>query len=94
MVEASREVDGKISKQTRYYLSDLLLSAQAFNGYVRQHWGIENNLHWSLDVVFGEDRQRTRMNQAADNLSTTRKLALQVLSQMKDKERQIDEDFE
>lgn len=84
MVEASREVDGKISKQTRYYLSDLLLSAQAFNGYVRQHWGIENKLHWSL--VFGEDRQRTRMNQAADNLSTTRKLALQVLSQMKDKE--------
>lgn len=86
MVEARREVDGKISEQTRYYLSDLSLSATGFNGYVRQHWSIENNLHWSLDVVFGEDRQRTRMGQAADNLSTTRKLALQVLNQMAGKE--------
>lgn len=86
MVVSSREVAGQVSQQTRYYLSDLALSAQAFNRYIRHHWGIENGLHWSLDVVFGEDRQRVRMGQAADNFATIRKLALQVLNRVDDKE--------
>ena len=85
-VEASREQAGKVTTETRYYLSDLVLSAQAFNQFIRQHWSIENRLHWKLDVVFSEDRQRARMDNAAANLSTIRKMALQALNGMDDKE--------
>ena len=86
LVEASREKHGQVGQQTRYYLSDLTLSPRAFNSHVRQHWGIENGLHWSLDVIFNEDRQRVRLGQGADNMATTRKLALQVLNRVEDKE--------
>lgn len=86
MIEASREVEGKVSEQTRFYLSDLAVTAQAFNQHVRQHWSIENQLHWSLDVVFLEDKQRVRVGNAAQNMATTRKLALQLLNRMNDKE--------
>lgn len=86
MVEASREKNGTISTETRYYLSDLSVSAHVFNGLIRQHWSIENRLHWKLDIVFGEDRQRTRMDNGALNMATARKMALQALNRMEDKE--------
>lgn len=86
MVEASRQIGEKTSTETRYYLSDLALAPDAFNGLVRSHWGIENSLHWVLDVVFLEDRQRVRSGNAPDNMSTIRKLAMQMLDQMEDKQ--------
>lgn len=86
MVEASREINGAISGQTRYYLSDLVLPAAEFNSAVRHHWGIENQLHWCLDMVFHEDQQRIRVGNGAENFATVRKLALQLLQRVNDKE--------
>lgn len=86
MVEASREIGDKTSSETRYYLSDLVLAPDEFNGLVRGHWGIENSLHWVLDVAFLEDRQRVRSGNAPDNMATLRKLAMQMLAHMEDKQ--------
>lgn len=88
MIEASREINGVISYQTRYYYysSDLVLSAARFNSAVRHHWGIENQLHWCLDMVFHEDQQRIRVGNGAENFATVRKMALQLLHRMDDKE--------
>jgi predicted transposase YbfD/YdcC len=86
MVEARREKASKIEEQTRFYLSSLPTTAAAFNRLIRSHWGIENNLHWMLDVVFGEDQSRTRKGNAPENMATLRKMALQVLNQNQDKQ--------
>jgi predicted transposase YbfD/YdcC len=75
MVEASREKDGKVQQETRFYLSSLAADATTFNRLVRNHWGIENNLHWMLDVVFREDQSRTRKGNAPENLAILRKTA-------------------
>lgn len=86
MVEASRDIAGVVSHQTRYYLSDLVLSPAAFNQAVRSHWSNENQLHWSLDVTFREDQHRIRLANGAANFATVRKLALQLLRRVEDKE--------
>ena len=83
-VDASREINGQTTTQTRYYLSSLVAPPTDFNRYIRQHWHIENRLHWKLDVVFREDRQRTRLDNGPLNLATARKLALQALHQVQD----------
>jgi len=70
VVEATREIDGKISTERRYYLSSLGLDAQRFGHAVRSHWGVENQLHWVLDVVFNEDQSRARAKQAAEKMPT------------------------
>ena len=86
MVEASREKEGKREEQTRFYLSSLPATAAIFNQLIRNHWGIENNLHWLLDVVFKEDQSRTRKGNAPENMTTLRKIALQILNQNQDKQ--------
>ena len=85
MVEASREKDGKTTSESRFYLSSLKASAKEFNQLVRNHWSIENQLHWTLDVVFKEDISRTKTGNAAENMATARKLALQLLKQVQDR---------
>ena len=86
MVEAKREIKGKITVSKRYYLSNLSFSAEEFNRLIRRHWSIENSLHWQLDVSFAEDRQRVKAGNAAENFGTLRKIALQVLQRLEDKE--------
>ena len=86
MVEANREKDGKTSSEKRFYLSSLKASAKEFNQLVRNHWSIENQLHCKLDVIFREDTNRTKTGNAAENLATARKLALQLLHKIQDKE--------
>lgn len=83
-VDASREIDGRRVEQTRYYVSSLVAGAAEFNHYIRQHWSIENQLHWRLDVVFQEDQQRVRCQQGPLNMATARKMALQALGRMDD----------
>jgi predicted transposase YbfD/YdcC len=78
-VEAIVERDGKTTRSTRFYLSSATLSAQAFASAARAHWGIENGLHWVLDMAFDEDRARARKDHAAENLAIIRKLALNLL---------------
>ena len=63
-----------------------MLPAARFNSAVRHHWGVENQLHWCLDMVFHEDQQRIRAGNGAENFATVRKMALQLLHRVDDKE--------
>jgi len=85
-VNREREVDGENVTTTHYYLSSHNGSAKAFGALVRGHWGIENGLHWVLDVVFREDDSRTRSGHAAANLAMVRKVALALLKRAPGKE--------
>jgi predicted transposase YbfD/YdcC len=89
MVQATREINGKISTERRYFLSSLPLDIDRFAHAVRSHWGIENKLHWVLDVHMGEDQSRARTGYAAENLATLRRLALNLLKSEKTKKRGI-----
>lgn len=79
MVESLRCLKGKSSIERRYFFSSLPLDAKTFAHAVRQHWGIENPLHWSLDVTFREDQSRARTQYAAQNLATLRRIALNLV---------------
>ena len=83
VVEARRTVNGKESAQRRYYLSSLKNDVGKFARAVRGHWGVENQLHWVLDVIFDEDQNRARTGYAAENLALTRRLAINLLRQDK-----------
>lgn len=89
MVEASRQVEGKTTVERRYYLSSLPLDVAAFARAVRGHWGVENKLHWVMDVCFREDQSRVRTGYAAENLATLRRLALNLLKREPTKKRGI-----
>ena len=82
MVERQREVKGKVSVERTFYIgSKGIASAQALAEAARGHWGVENRLHWVLDVTFREDECRVRAGHAPRNLSTIRKFALTLLRQ-------------
>jgi len=85
-IESGREIKGVLNPETRYYISDERVSNPSYYlSLSRGHWGIENQLHWHLDVTFKEDACRAREGNAPLNLSTLRKFALQLLSNQKDK---------
>jgi predicted transposase YbfD/YdcC len=89
LVESTREIDGQITVERRIYLSSLPLDAPKFGGAVRGHWGVENKVHWMMDVCFGEDQSRARTGFAAENLATLRRLALNLLNREQTKKRGI-----
>ena len=89
LVEATREVGGKKTVERRYYLSSLPLDVRVFARAVRGHWGVENKVHWVLDVWFREDQSRARTGYAAENLATLRRLALNLLKREPTKKRGI-----
>jgi predicted transposase YbfD/YdcC len=70
-----------VTSDYRFYLSSLARSAAAFASMIRQHWEIENTLHWSLDVTFNEDRSRIRKEHAPENMAALRRVALNWLRQ-------------
>src|SRR5215208_1717984 len=76
-----RQVGDKVSEEWAYYACSRKLTAKQMAAAVRGHWGIENGLHWVLDVVFGEDRSKVRTGHAAENLAWARKVALALIRQ-------------
>jgi len=78
-----REVEraGKQTSETSYYITSLESKVGVFSESVRSHWGIENSLHWVMDVVFGEDRSRIRQGHAAENTSFLRRFVTTLLKQ-------------
>lgn len=82
-IETKRCVSNEQQEQTRYYISSLNETAKVFNGFIRRHWGIENSLHWILDVNFDEDKSRKRKGYTAQNFILTNKIAINLLNQEK-----------
>jgi predicted transposase YbfD/YdcC len=74
---------GKPCDDVRYYILSKKLSARSFGAAVRGHWGIENSLHWQLDMSFGEDRSRIRKGHADANFAIVRRMALSLLKNEK-----------
>lgn len=77
---------GKETSDVRYYIGSGKMGVRSFAEQVRGHWGIENTLHWCLDVTFREDDSRLRDRNAADNLAWLRRFAISVLKQQTDRE--------
>ena len=81
MVYRYRQVNDKIQEEVTYFISSLPPEVKRIARLVRGHWGIENTLHWTLDVVFGEDQSRIRKGQGPEIASVFRRLALMLLQQ-------------
>jgi predicted transposase YbfD/YdcC len=82
MLETTRTVNNEVERSVRYFLTSLEYEQiDDFMKAVRQHWGIEINLHWSLDVSFKEDLSRVRIGHSAENLAIVRRIALNLLKQ-------------
>lgn len=81
-VESQRIIGDKVSTERRYFISSLSgIDAETIGRMIRSHWGIENKLHWGLDVSFGEDDCRIRKGFGAENVSRLRRIALNLLKQ-------------
>jgi predicted transposase YbfD/YdcC len=89
MVERERYQDGTTSKERSYYLTSLPSNAAQVSSAVRGHWGIENSLHWVLDIAFREDESRIRKDHAPANFAILRHMALNLLRQENSARRSI-----
>ena len=82
-IESTRDIKGKISVEKRYYISDHAANPNLIANAIRQHWGIENKLHWVLDISFGDDQSRIRKGNAPQNMAIIKKTVLNLLRIMK-----------
>jgi predicted transposase YbfD/YdcC len=80
-ISSEREIlsTKKIESETRYYISSLLENSESFNQKIREHWQIENQLHWTMDVVFKEDASRKRSKNSSQNFALIRRMVLNML---------------
>jgi predicted transposase YbfD/YdcC len=83
MVESERHIGQKVTKEVRYYITSLEGDVYLFAHAVRGHWGIENSVHWVLDVAFREDLSRTRLGHSAHNFGILRHIAMNLLHREK-----------
>ena len=81
-----REIDGKIERETRFYITSVLLLAVQLSLIVRSHWAIENSLHWVMDMIFRDDECRVRTDHAPANFTTIKHMALNLLRNAKGKD--------
>lgn len=82
-IQSERHVADQVSVQTRYFISSLPNDAEKLLAVKRAHWGIENSLHWVLDIAFREDDARNRVGHSAENMAILRHIALNLLKQEK-----------
>ena len=82
-VEREREANGAVSRELHYYIASLVEPARAIAPVIRNHWGIENGLHWRLDVVLREDFSRVRTDHGPENFAVLRRFALNLLKREK-----------
>jgi predicted transposase YbfD/YdcC len=75
MVESTREIGDKIERETRFYITSLVLLAHALGPIIRSHWAIENSLHWVMDMIFRDDECRIRTDHAPANFTTIKHMA-------------------
>jgi predicted transposase YbfD/YdcC len=85
MVETTTERNGRTERERRYYLCSAKLDAETFAHAVRAHWGIENRLHWVLDVVFHDDLARLRTGHGPQNMAVVKHMAINLIRNPKDK---------
>lgn len=81
VVESVRRLWNKETREVRFFISSLADDTPSFARYIRSHWGIENQLHWCLDVTFAEDKSRIRKDHAPRNISLLRRFSLNLLRQ-------------
>src|SRR5271157_3159364 len=79
IVESVRETDGKIERETRFYITSLTLLAHLMGPIVRSHWSVENSLHWTMDMIFRDDECRIRTDHAPANFTTVKHMALNLI---------------
>jgi len=85
MIETKVERNGKTERAKRYYLSSAGIDAKTFARAVRAHWGIENRLHWVLDVVFHDDLARLRSDHGPENMAVVKHIAMNIVRKPKDR---------
>jgi predicted transposase YbfD/YdcC len=86
MTFSGRTVNGKTSEEVRYFIGSRRMSAHKYGKVLRGHWGIENNLHWQLDVTFGEDKSGIYKRNAGENFAALRRIALSLAKRHPSKE--------
>lgn len=85
MISRKRTIRGKSSAETSYYITSLAANAEKIAVVARSHWGVENSLHWVLDVTMNEDMNRVRKDNAPENLAVLRRIAVSMVNQVKGK---------
>lgn len=85
VIKSERTIGETTTVETRYYISSIEGDAESLNQIIRAHWGVENSLHWIMDVVFGEDYSRVRTVNGAENMSAIKHVALNKLQAAKPK---------
>jgi predicted transposase YbfD/YdcC len=79
MVESTREFNDKIERETRFYITSLVMLANALGPIVRSHWAVENSLHWVMDMIFRDDECRVRTDHAPANFTTIKHMAINLI---------------
>ena len=86
IIDSEREVDDKVSRETRFTITSCALDAEQLAAIIRSHWAIENSLHWTMDMVFRDDECRVRTDHAPANFTTIKHMAYNLIRKASSKD--------